>query len=229
MTTRREFLLRTAAAGVVAAATLRIADAARAKASKDGPKVARAGEVETVLGPLDASKLGFTLSHEHVIRGSDKSFSTRAISVADAVDKLKEARDAGIDTVVDLSPGEDGRDVRFSEEVARKSGMQIVVCTGQRLFLPELKDRSTEELTELFIKEIEQGIEGTGIKAGVIKAASESRGVRLVEERVLRAAARASKATGVPIETHSNSVLRGGIKQAEIFESEGVSPARVSR
>jgi phosphotriesterase-related protein len=46
--------------------------------------------------------------------------------------------------------------------------------------------------------------------------------------RVLRAAARASKATGVPIETHSNSRLRGGIKQAEVFEAEGVSPARVS-
>jgi len=130
--------------------------------------------------------------------------------------------------VVDLSPGEDGRDVRFVEEVSRKSGMQIVVCTGQRLFPPELRDRTTEALTELFIKEIELGIDDTGIRAGVIKAASESEGVRVFEERVLRAAARASKATGVPVETHSNSRLRGGIKQVEIFEAEGASPARVS-
>jgi phosphotriesterase-related protein len=100
--------------------------------------------------------------------------------------------------------------------------MQIVVCTGQRLFLPELKDRTTQELTEIFIREIEEGIEDTGIKAGVIKAASEFEGVRVFEERVLRAAARASKATGVLIETHTNSRLRGGIKQAEIFEAEGV-------
>jgi len=180
------------------------------------------------------SKLGFTLTHEHVVPadyeapGSRKTFSGRATSVADAVDKLKAARDAGINTVVDLSPSEDGRDVRYSEEVSRKSGMQIVVCTGQRLFLPELKDRTTEELTELFIKEIEQGIDDTGIKAGVIKAARESGGVKPVEERVLKAAARASKATGVPIETHSNARLRGGLKQAEIFEAEGLSPARVS-
>jgi phosphotriesterase-related protein len=190
--------------------------------------------VQTVLGPIAASKLGFTLTHEHVVPadyeapGSRKTFSSRAISVADAVDKLKAARDAGINTVVDLSPSEAGRDVRSSEEISRKSGMQIVVCTGQRLFLPELKDRTTEELTEFFIKEIEQGIEDTGIKAGVIKAASEFEGVRVLEERVLRAAARASKATGVPIETHTNSRLRGGIKQTEIFESEGVSPTRVS-
>jgi len=194
----------------------------------------RDGTVQTVLGPIAASKLGFTLTHEHVVPadyaapGSRKTFSSRAISVADAVDKLKAARDAGISTVVDLSPSEAGRDVRFSEEISRKSGMQIVVCTGQRLFLPELQDRTTEQLTEFFIKEIEQGIEGTAIKAGVIKAASEFGGVRVFEERVLRAAARASRATGVPIETHTNSHLRGGLQQAAIFESEGVSPTRVS-
>jgi len=225
MATRREFLTQTAAAGIAAMA-VRTGHAWDATAPTSTSR--RDGVVQTVLGAIDASKLGFTLTHEHVIRGSEKIFGSRAISVADAVDKLKEARDAGIRTVVDLSPGEDGRDVRFSEEVSRKSGMQIVVCTGQRLFLPELKDRSTEELTELFIKEIEQGIDDTGIRAGVIKAASESDGVKLVEERVLRAAARASKATGVPIETHSNSRLRGGIKQVEIFEAEGLSPARVS-
>src|SRR5688572_4376394 len=73
---------------------------------------------------------------------------------------------------VDLSPAEAGRDVRFVEQVSRRSGMHIVVCTGQRLFPVELKERSTAELTELFIKEIEQGIDDTGIKAGVIKAAT---------------------------------------------------------
>ena len=211
MTSRREFLIWTTAASVVAAESLRIGHAAQAHPGKDGPKVARGAVVQTVLGPIDASKLGFTLMHEHVVPadheapGSRKTFSSRAISIADAVDKLKAARDAGINTVVDLTPAEGGRDVRFSEEVSRKSGMQIVVCTGQRLFLPELRDRTTEALTELFIEEIELGIDDTDIKAGVIKAASESHGVSVFEERVLRAAARASRATGVPIETHSNS------------------------
>jgi predicted metal-dependent phosphotriesterase family hydrolase len=104
------------------------------------------------------------LTHEHVVPadyeapGSRKTFSSRAISVADAVDKLKAARDAGINTVVDLSPSEAGRDVRFSEEISRKSGMQIVVCTGQRLFLPELKDRTTEELTEFLSRKSSRGL-----------------------------------------------------------------------
>lgn len=113
---------------------------------------------------------------------------------------------------------------RFRESLECRSWC----APGNGFFLPQLKDRTTEELTELFIKEIEQGIDDTGIKAGVIKAASESGGATPAEERVLRAAARASKATGVPIETHSNSRQRGGNKQMEIFEGEGVSPARVS-
>jgi phosphotriesterase-related protein len=234
MTSRREFLIWATAASVVAAESLRVAHAAEASPGIDGSIVTRGGVVQTVLGPIEASKIGFTLTHEHIVPadyeapGSRKTFSSRAISVADAVDRLKAARDAGINTVVDLSPAEAGRDVRFAEEVSRKSGMHIVVCTGQRLFPPELEGRTTMELTELFIKEVEQGIDDTGIKAGVIKAATVADGVTIFEERVLRAAARASLATGVPIETHSNSRLRGGIKQAEIFEAEGVSPTRVS-
>jgi phosphotriesterase-related protein len=216
MTSRREFLVWAAAA---------------ATARADVP---RGGVVETALGPIETSKLGFTLTHEHVVPadadgpGSTKTFGSRALSVASAVAKLKAARDAGIDTVVSLSPADAGRDVRYAAEVSRKSGVQIIVCTGQRLFPPELSHRTTEQLTELFIREIKEGIDGTGIKAGVIKAASVSGDVSAAEERVLRAAARASKATGVPIETHSNSSERGGIGQARIFEDEGVSPSRVA-
>jgi phosphotriesterase-related protein len=224
MASRREFLVW-ATAGVVAA---------RVAVAEGGTANARGDVVQTVLGPVDGSRLGFTLTHEHVVPadrdgpGSRKTFSSRAASIAAALDRLKAARDAGVDTVVSLSPGEAGRDVRFAEEVSRRSGMRIVVCTGQRLFPPELRDRTTEQLTELFIREIDEGIDGTGLKAGVIKAATVSDGVSVHEERVLRAAARASKATGVPIQTHSNSPARGGIRQAEIFEMEGVSPARVS-
>ena len=170
LTTRREFILQTTAAGVLAAAGVPIARSTT-DAMPKASGVARTGIVQTVLGPLDASKLGFTLTHEHPGRGSEKVFPTRAGSLAHAVDKLKEARDEGVDTVVDLTASEGGRDIRFLEELSRKSGMQIVACTGQRLFPPAYSsERTTEELTEFFIKEIVQGIDGTDIKAGVIKA-----------------------------------------------------------
>ena len=228
MTTRREFLLRTAAAGVVAAASLPVADATQARISKDEPNVAGAGVVETVLGPLAVSKLGFTLSHEHVCFNPHELFPDRTVAAAEMVKKLKEAKAAGVDTIIDLTTADVWRDVRFGEEVSRRSGMQIVAATGFR-FAPESYNAQTvEQIAEFFIREIERGIEDTGIKAGVIKAASVAGTPTAAEEKGFQAAARASKATGVPIETHTDAGHRGGEAQAGILEAEGVSPARVS-
>jgi phosphotriesterase-related protein len=217
---RREFLIRTAATGVVAAACVQVACAT---------KVAGGSVIQTVQGPLDASKLGFTLTHEHICRCPLEMFGDRANAVAKAVDKLKVARDEGVDTVIDVTTFDIGRDIRFGEEVSRKSGMQIVACTGQHFFAPDsMNERTVEQITELFIREIEQGIEDTDIKAGVIKVASRTDAMTQAEEKVFRAAARASKATGVPIETHTHARRRGGNAQAEIFDAEGVSAGRVS-
>lgn len=216
MTTRREFLVRTTAASALVTAPFPLA-------------LAASSVVQTVLGPIDAAKLGFTLTHEHVGNSSVKICDNRADCVAKVVSKLKEAKDAGIDTVVDVTTFDVGRDIRFREEVSRRSGMQIVASTGQHMFAPEsLHHRSVDELTEIFQREIERGIDDTDIKAGVIKVAARSDVLTPVEERVFRAAARASKATGIPIETHTNAHRRAGEKQVELFEAEGVSPSRVS-
>ncbi len=214
MTTRREFLSKTVAASV-AASWIGVGRAA--------------GVVQSVLGPLDASKLGFTLTHEHICRHPQASPGGMADLVSKAVAKLKKARDAGIDTIIDVTPFDVGRDVRFGAEVSRKSGMQIVACTGQHFFAPESYNaRSVGEITETFIREIEQGIDDTDIKAGVIKVAARSGVMTPAEEKVFRAAARASKATGISVVTHTNSSERGGVAQAAIFEAEGLSPDRVS-
>jgi phosphotriesterase-related protein len=229
MTTRREFLRQTTAVSVLAATSVQFAHVSKANANPGPAKAARAGVVQTVRGPIDASKLGFTLTHEHVGSGSEKIFSSRTSSVADAVDKLKEARDAGINTIVDVTTFDIKRDIRYREEISRKSGMQIVAATGQHLNAAESYNaRTLADITEFFIKEIEQGIDDTDIKAGVIKVAARSNVMTPTEVKVFKAAARASKATGIPVETHTNSRRRAGEKQAEIFEAEGVSPARVS-
>jgi phosphotriesterase-related protein len=239
MTTRREFLLRTTVAGVAAAASLRIAHAAKANASKDGPKVAHASVVETVLGPIDASRLGFTLPHEHIADGPyyldkwPKAWGGRAEFVAKAVEKLKLVRAAGVSTVVDLTTYDVWRDIRFLEEVSGKSGINMIACTGQRFFPPKVSGvsmpaRTIEGLAAFFLKEIEEGIEGTDIKAGVIKIGIITNKVSALEEIGLRAAARASKATGVPIRTHTDAAHRAGESHAVILEDEGIDPSRVS-
>ena len=204
------------------------------------PPLSRAAQptslVQTVLGPLDASKLGVTLTHEHLGGWTPefqakwpKGSGDRAGYIKKAVDTLKAIRDAGIGTIVDLSTYDVARDVRFMQEVAMRSGLHIVACTGQHLFPPEsMLTRSLQELTEFFRKEIEQGIDGTDIRAGVIKVATRSNEITAFEDKVLRAAARVSKSTGVAIQTHTHARLRAGEKQADIFESEGISPKRIS-
>ena len=220
MVNRRKFLTQAAASGVVVAAFVPVACATRTPG---------AAVVQTVQGSLAASKLGFTLTHEHICRVPLKIFGDRTNALAKAIDRAKMARDEGVDTIVDVTTFDVGRDIRFGEEVSRKSGMQIVACTGQHLFAPEsFNERSVEEITELFVREIERGIEDTDIRAGVIKVASRSDSMTSAEKNVFKAAARASKATGVPIETHTHARRRGGEAQVEIFEAEGVSAASVS-
>src|SRR5688500_3505804 len=201
MVSRRDFLLHAAAAGVAAATPARAT-----------PTLVSGVVVETVAGPLDASKLGFTLTHEHICactpdywkKWSD-TIGGRAGLAARVVETLKAVKAEGVDSLIDLSPYDVGRDIRLLAEVSLKSGMQIVACTGQHLYPPAaLANRTTEELTEYFIKEIERGIDDSGIKAGVIKVATDRDGVTDTVERALRAAARASKATRVPIATHTH-------------------------
>jgi phosphotriesterase-related protein len=196
------------------------------------------GMAQAVSGPLDASKLGFTLAHEHVAEGEDvlvrwpNARGGRAELIAKTVEKLKFVRAAGVSTIVDLTPYDVGRDIRFLEEISRKSGLNMVACTGQRFFPPNTKvlmpARTIEGLAEYFVKEIEQGIDGTAIKAGVIKIGIVGKEPTPLEETGLRAAIRASKATGVAIRIHTHSVDRAADHMLPILEAEGMNPARVS-
>lgn len=191
--------------------------------------------VQTALGPLEAAKLGFCQSHEHVCSTSagfwlawPEILGGRAQFVDAAVDKLRKAKEDGLDSFIDLTTMDLGRDVRLMEEVSRKSGVHIVPCTGHWLDPSwSMKQRTLEELTQYFIREIRVGIEGTQIKAGVIKVANDMEGITPFGEKLLRAAARASKATATPISTHTFALDRIGEKQAEIFEQEQVRPSMV--
>jgi len=199
------------------------------------PAPGRRGTVNTVRGPIDTAKLGLTLSHEHICASSagmwqawPQMFGGRDQFVREAVDRLKQAKDEGLDSIVDVTTIDLGRDIRLIEEISRKSGVQVVACTGHWLDPSRsMNARTVEELTDFFVREIEVGIEGTDIKAGVIKVANGGAMIDGFGEKLLRAAARASKTTGVPVTTHSPARQRTGEKQAAIFESEGLSPSKV--
>jgi phosphotriesterase-related protein len=190
--------------------------------------------VNTVLGPVESSELGFTLSHEHVgtnaagLRHTYPEFIDRAGIIEQSAAALKEAYNEGLRTIVDVSTFDLGRDVEMIQEVSRMSGVQIVAATGNHLAVPRpFGDVSPDVIAPLYIREIEEGIEGTGVKAGIIKVASDRGGVTPPQEVVLRAAARAHHRTGIPISTHTWSPDRVGEQQVRILEEEGVDLNRV--
>jgi phosphotriesterase-related protein len=190
--------------------------------------------INTVLGPRDTSQLGVTLAHEHVAVTSAgiphvfPEFIDRAGTIERGVEELGEASVEGLRTIVDVTTFDLGRDVRLLEEVSRRSGVQIICATGTWRDIPRaFWNADPDRIAPLYIREIEAGIENTGIKPGIIKVANDAEGVTREGEIVLRAAARAHRATGVPISTHTWAPARVGEQQVRIFEDEGVDLSRV--
>jgi phosphotriesterase-related protein len=123
-----------------------------------------------------------------------------------------------------------GRDVGFMRRVSEETGLQVVPCTGIYTYdhlPPFFVSRSPDQIAELFVADIEQGIQGTDIKAAFIKCAADEPGITENVEKVHRAAALASVRTGAPIMAHSRPASETGQRQIEILLSEGVEPARV--
>ena len=140
--------------------------------------------VETVLGPIDAETLGFTLSHEHVLvaMGEDNHHYPWMFdwerTRANIVRELREAKAGGVDTIIDLTTPDLGRDVEFVRDVASVTGVNVVVATGIWRDVPRsFWERSFDRIADIFVREIEVGIGDTGIKAGVIKVANDAEGV----------------------------------------------------
>ncbi len=190
--------------------------------------------VNTVTGPVETSDLGFTLMHEHIIGKSPgvvenfPSVWNRAEEMERAVALLRDVAARGVKTIVDATTAAQGRDIDFVAEVARRSGMQIIAATGLYYDVPRyFHSRSADVMAELFLKDINEGIAGTQIKAGVIKCATDEAGATGEIEKVLRACARVHRATGVPITTHTFAAGQTGTAQQDIFESEGVDLSRV--
>ena len=223
MSTRRDLLIPSTASALTLGASL----PARADA-------APGGVVQTVNGPIPGVRMGFTAPHEHILAGSTavlrlwpELVGGRAQFEERAVRRLKRAKAAGIDTMVDCTTADLGRDVPMMQAVSRRSGMQLIAVTGHWLTpTPTFEARSADELADFFSLEITRGIEDTGVKPGAIKGASGDV-MTAFQEKVFRAAARASKRTGVPVTTHSHARKRGGERQAEVLEQEGLDPRKV--
>src|SRR3954449_7882862 len=169
-------------------------------------------EVQTVAGPIDAQDLGKTLIHEH-FRGRDEAVAHQWPHVYDedeewnaSIEQAEGVKGHGVKTIVEPTAMLLGRNVPLLQRIAKETGLNIVPCTGIYTYdhLPHfLHNRDVDFMAGLFVHDIEQGIQGTDVKAAFIKAAVEKPGATENMEKVPRAAARASLQTGAPIMAHS--------------------------
>jgi phosphotriesterase-related protein len=201
-------------------------------------------QIETAKGPIDSAALGTTLMHEHVfilsteiMQNFPEAWGDEDERVTEAVGRLDELKSRGVDSLVDLTVIGLGRYIPRIQRVAERTKLNVVVATGVYTYNdipmyfhfqgPGTPFGGPELMADMFVRDIEQGIAGSGIKAAILKCATDAPGLTPGVERVLRAVAQAHRRTGVPISTHTHAHSRRGLDQQRIFLEEGVDLSRV--
>src|SRR5205085_10965923 len=201
-------------------------------------------QVNAVRGPIDTDRLGVTLMHEHIfvlsteiMQNYPEGWGDEERRVADAIARLNELKARGVDSIVDLTVIGLGRYIPRIERIARATDLNIIIATGVYTYNdvpmyfhfqgPGTELGGPELMVDMFVRDITEGIAGTGVRAAILKCATDQQGVTPGVERVLRAVAQAHRQTGVPISTHTHAHTERGLEQQHVFEEEGVDLSRV--
>lgn len=193
-------------------------------------------KIQSVLGPVDSGKLGQTLAHEHIVCldwSMRMNFGLKYFDFDWAAETgsamLKRARkEWGIQTLVDGTPINLGRDVRLLAEVSRRSGVNIIASSGfYYQEEPCLIGRSAGELEGWLDQECAEGIDGTGILPGILKSAVGADGVTPMLRNVLTAVGRVSARRQLPVFCHHDVKARSGMDILDVFESARTDLRRV--
>lgn len=201
----------------------------------------------TFFGDIPTSQLGFTYSHEHIVclpghwveRGeTDLLLDDPAKSELD----VEEFVQAGGKTIVDATAVDYGRCVEDVAGIARRTGVQVIGTGGfNKGFLWDarltrrlrgivgnfdtygewIEERSIDELAAFVVKEVEEGLEGTSYRAGQIKFGTGYNSISPLEEKTIRAIARAFHETKAPVHAHTEAGTMA-LEQIDILRSEGV-------
>lgn len=192
-----------------------------------------ADTVMTVLGPVSADELGVTLMHEHLL--IDLARVTRQADgvlneIPLAIHEIEFFKAAGGKTVVDVTNRILGQNPDAMVTISKQTGLNIIMGCGwyrEPFYDQSVYLRTTNQIADEMVRDIEEGVDGTGIKAGIIgEIGADLYHVSPAEERMFRAAARAHKRTGLTVTTHA---VRSpvGLDQLDILEEEGVDPRRI--
>jgi len=188
--------------------------------------------IQSVTGPVAIDRLGVVMPHEHTFIDLLREYrGDGLINDPELVrDELVRFRDAGGSTLVDLTSRGLHPEPELNRRVATDSGVNVVMGTGfyRNPYLDEewFADHSVEHVADILIRDIEEGIDGSGVRAGIIGEIGCDRTFTAAEEKSFRAAARAHRATGVTISCHA-ARWPVGLAQLDLLEAEGVPAGRV--
>jgi phosphotriesterase-related protein len=189
-------------------------------------------QVMTVTGPVSGAELGVVLPHEHVFFNHMLEYRGDGLMEDEelAVLEVAHAVRAGVRTIVDTTNRDIGRQPAMARSVAQRLGVNIVLGSGwyRHPFIDRayFDSRSTDDVAADIVRDLDVGIDGTDVRAGIIGEIGCDRHITSHEERSFRAAARAHLRTGVTITTHA-ARWPVGLPQLDILEQEGVDPRRV--
>ncbi|WP_422444095.1 phosphotriesterase family protein [Thermoanaerobacterium sp. DL9XJH110] len=194
-------------------------------------------KIRTVTGDIDGSDIKKVMVHEHLafdlsrVRGDNTSILGDEETLPAICEEMQQLKEYGFNTIVELTNMGMGRNPLTLQRMAQTTGFFIVAGTGfykEDFYPKEVFAMKDTELIDKLTAEILEGIDNTGVKAGVYGEIGTSFGrITPAEEKVFRAVARSHKITGAPISTHCELGTMG-LEQRKIFEEEGVSPDRVS-
>ena len=187
----------------------------------------------TVTGPIRPEQMGTTYVHEHLMvqpQLEDDTYIPYTLqNEAASQDEVRSFAAAGGNTLVEMTPIHYGRDPAAYRRISQKTGVHVICCTGfhKELFMPPWFGEKTDlQLYDILMDEIENGLDGTGVRPGVIKLGTSFKEITAIETRAIQAAARVHLKTGIPISTHCD---RGtmGVEQILALEKLGVDPGHV--
>jgi len=201
------------------------------------------GTVVTVQGPIDAERLGVTMTHEHLLIDAEwvlerHTYDLMLDDEAMAASELGELSRAGGRTICDVTPLDAARNPSGLRRISQASGLNVVMGTGwyREPYYPGFIDElSVRDLTTILLADILTGVEG--VQPGVIGEIGSHKGyITAREERVFRASARAAADSGLAVTTHScpdgYSTSKGyvpvGLEHLALLESEGLEPERIA-
>ena len=193
--------------------------------------------IQTVRGPVAPGEVGFTLPHEHtrcVLWHIPARWDYWQLTGEDEVivPELARFRDAGGTCLVDVTLPAIGRDPRRLLHLSEATGLHVVMGCGwyrdaYYTAADDIDRRTVDELADRLVAEATEGVDGTGIRPGIIgEIGTDKPWLTAREERVHRAVARAARRTGLAITTHA-VMSDVGLAQLRIFEDEGADPSRV--